>query len=303
MIQGVGMNVEFLSTLSEEPEWKILRHQLLSYHLDEYRSSFEKLNSYQLVHVAVDEKGSPLAKSAHAQEPKSYLVFTEPSLRRRFDKAHSLESLKASDYEKYNEEDSCKLVMMMLGELIDLLKTKSGAKSIKVNPALITLAGSDSPFLLCDEVLFAPGLDPFTQKLLMTDPADAKALLGIDPRDQKRFGIELVFFMITNRSIASNEENISSKIIDKIDELAFIAPRIPMKKGSGTFLIVVVSLDNEIEEQAFIRDYKMFDEYSNVLFVTSSLKLLTGQLNRIHYNGESIDTIFEPMIKWQKKTP
>ena len=137
----------------------------------------------------------------------------------------------------------------------------------------------------------------------MTDPADAKALLAIDSRDQKRFGIEFVFYMITNSSMPAEGEERSSEIRKKIEQLAFLAPRIPMKKGSGTFLMVVLNLENEIEEQAFIREYKMFDSYCNVLFVTSSLRLLTGQLDEIHYNGDSIDTIFYPMITWQKKAP
>ena len=87
---------------------------------------------------------------------------------------------------------------------------------------------------------------------------------------------------------------------DKIEELAFKAPRIPLKRGSGSFLSVLLNFENDIEERAFIRDYSTFDSYSDIVFVTSTLKMWTGKLEEIHFNGEKIDTIFAPLIKWQQ---
>ena len=81
-----------------------------------------------------------------------------------------------------------------------------------------------------------------------------------------------------------------------------MAPRVPIKKGSGSFLAVLLNLENDLEERAFIRDYSMFDDYSDSIFVTSKLKMLSGNLEEIHYDGNSIDTIFGPIINWQRTT-
>lgn len=294
------MNFEFLEDLSEGTEWKVLKNELLSGHIRNYKKSYSSLDSYQLVHVLVGDHDAPVRYRSHSEEPESYMIFTNPSLLARLEKETDIESIESHSIDRGYEATKLKLKSMMLGELVDSLKDQNEVSSIKVNPVLTRLAGSDTSFVLCEDVLFAPMFDKFTSKLLLTDPADAKALLAIDERDVKRFGIELRFYMITNRSFAPEGDDRNEDIKSKIEELAFIAPRVPMKKGSGTFLLVILNLENEIEEQAFIRDYKMFDEYSNVLFVTSSLKLLTGQLDRIHYNGDSIDTIFHPMIEWQK---
>ncbi len=55
-----------------------------------------------------------------------------------------------------------------------------------------------------------------------------------------------------------------------------------------------------MEESAFIRSYKTFDTYADVIFVNSNLELLTGDLTPIPYDGNQIDTIFAPIIYWQK---
>ena len=64
----------------------------------------------------------------------------------------------------------------------------------------------------------------------------------------------------------------------------------------------LLNLENDLEERAFIRDYSMFDDYSDSIFVTSKLKMLSGNLEEIHYDGNSIDTIFGPIINWQRTT-
>lgn len=294
------MNFEFLSSLSDSSDWKILKQQLLSKHIPNFKKKDRELSSYQLIHVLVDDDGKPISYRSHSEEPKTYIVFTQPSLIERFENAVSLEEIYSESVKGSLDRPKSHTKMMMIGELIETLKDSDGPTPIKINPVLTNLSGSDTPFLLCEEVLFAPAFDKFTKKSLLTDPADAKALLAVDHLDEKRFGIELTFYMITNNGLALEGEERRQSIREKIDELAFVAPRVPMKKGSGTFLIVILNLEDEIEEQAFIRDYKMFDSYSNVLFVTSSLRLLTGQLDEVHYNGESIDTIFYPMIEWQK---
>ena len=106
--------------------------------------------------------------------------------------------------------------------------------------------------------------------------------------------------MITNRGLSDDPEKRQKELKEKIDELSFCLSKVPMKKGSGTFFAVILNLDNGLEERAFIREYKTFDPYADVIFVTSDFKMLTGNLEPIAYDGEQIDTIFMPMIQWQK---
>jgi hypothetical protein len=286
------MDLDFFEEVSEKSDWFVLRKQLLCKHIGDYKNSYKSLSSYDVVFVHVDNDGKPCLIKSHDNEAATYLIFTDVSLTRRvqgFNDLSAISELSGMD------SDQIQTKHMMLGEFVRVVKESGKNSPVKVNAFKTKEFG-----FLCEEVLFTPVLDSFTGKSLMTDPAEAKALLAVDPNDEKRFGIEFTFYLITNQNAPENVDERQAYLKDKIEELAFVAPRIPMMKGSGTFLVVILNLENEIEEQAFIRDYKMFDEYSSVLFVTSSLRLLTGNLEQIHYNGEQIDTIFLPMIGWQK---
>ena len=256
--------------ISSDRDWSKLKSQVRPL-------SPVKLGSYDIVFVVVGEGQSPMLTRAHETEVACALAFSTEAKGREF--------LKGSEGS---------LLPMTVVYLCEELQNDSKVSYIKVDPRL------EEGQLFCDNVLFSPLFDSFTQKSLMTNPGDAKALLALNAKDEKRFGMELTFYVVTNHQLAESGELRQKQLKEKIEELAFTAPRIPMRKGSGCFLIVIINLENEFEENAFIRDYQMFDEHSNVLFVTSSLRFLDGHFNEIHYNGEQIDTIFGPMVNWQK---
>lgn len=278
------------------PRWKVLQGELIRTHLSGYRNSYSEMSYYDLLEVAVDENQRPL----QFQEPSTgfsfYAVFSNRSLTRRMSILHKWEDVQANNFDN-NETLPTKTIM--LGELIDDLKDRSEPAAIKINP-IKTAASSGEEFHLAEEFVFAPLYDNFTSKFMVTDPEEARALLAINPEDEERFGINFVFYMITNKDLPQEREEREPLLQEKIKELAFMAPRIPMKRGSGTFFCVLLNLENEMEESAFIRTYKTFDPYADVLFVNSNLEIRTGDLIKVPYNGEKIDTIFLPMIEWQK---
>ncbi len=290
------MDAKFLKSLADSPAWKILKSQIIRN--DSYHRFSPKLGSYDLVEVLVDKEGAPLFFKKNSKDVDCVSIFTRPDLGKRITGQWTCEDLLERRV-SLGASDEVDLKTMMLGELVNSLKNYSNSISIKVNPISILIEGEAEPFLFCEQVLFAPLFDSFTQKLLLTEPEDAKALMGINPEDQKRFGIKMVFYMLTSRGLPEERGPRELVLKDKIEELAFIAPRTPIAQGSGSFLAVLLNLENEIEERAFIRDYPMFDDHSDLIFVTSSLKLYNGALEEIHFNGDKIDTIFTPLISWQ----
>jgi hypothetical protein len=298
------MDLNFILELSEMPDWRILQKEILNSHFPFYQREYRSLDSYSLVHVLVDEEERPVKLKGQDEDVSSFMVFTSAHLVSRVSRPHSWEEAQGNIIEEIGLESAIPkthIKTIMLGELVFELRNEKVPSSIKINPLLLEVAKGVGPFYFCDEVLFAPILDNVTKKFLISDPQDAKALLGMNPDDQSRFGIEIIFYMITNRDLPDEREERENILKEKIEEMAFMAPRVPLKKGSGSFLTIILNLENEIEEKAFIRDYKMFDNYSDPIFVTSGLKLLTGKLEEIHYNGAQVDTIFTPLINWQKQ--
>lgn len=282
------------------PRWKHLRNSLLSTHFPLRRGTYNSLDSYKLVYVWVDENNQPIKNAIGDYDVESYFVFTNEQLTGQVDEVNSFEEIQTQMPISFAKSSNVKLRTMMLGEFVRLLDSDSKIPAIKVNPVRVNLGGDFGEIFMCEEVLFAPYYDQTTKKYLLTDPDMAKALLAIREKDQHRFGIELVFYMISERELPDEKEDREKALRKRLEEMAFVLPRVPIKRGSGSFLTVILNLDNEIEESAFIREYKMFDNYSDPLFVTSSFKLMTGQLEEIHYDGMQIDTIFKPMIQWQE---
>lgn len=297
------MDLEFLMNLETMPSWRLLKKEILSSEFPLYRHETGPLGSHDLVYVLVDEKGEPKSFKVNSSDCDSFAVFTRPELVTRLQSPYKRDEVQAgasSSRDLSLNQVDFDLKIMMLGELARTLSTREKETSIKINPLLLEVAQGVEPLVYAEEIVFAPQYDDFTGKLLLSDPEDARALLAINPDDQKRFGIEIVFYMMTTRELPEEKEEREQILKNEIEKLSFMASRIPMSKGSGTFLAVLLNLENELEEQAFIRDYPMFDEYSDIIFVTSSLKLLTGRLEEVHYNGDKIDTIFGPLIQWQK---
>lgn len=301
--QGLDMDLDFLMNLSTMPSWRLLKKEVLSNEFPLYRYESSPLGSHDLVYVLVDEKGEPTTYKVNDSDSDSFAVFTRPELVSRIQAPYKKEEMQGGVFSPRDlslDQVEFDLKIIMLGELVRSLSNQGKETSIKINPILLEIANGVEPLVYAEEVIFAPQYDEFTGKLLLSDPEDAKALLAINPKDQQRFGIELVFYMMTTRELPEEKAEREQILKEEIEKLSFMASRIPMNKGSGSFLAVLLNLENELEEQAFIRDYPMFDNYSDIIFVTSSLKLLTGRLEEVHYNGAKIDTIFGPLIKWQK---
>lgn len=251
--------------------WADLKKSLLP----QKHETVTKLGHYDLVQVVTNNNGEPITHQAQDDEVPTYMVFTRAEF--------------CQDFEQ------TKLTTFMLGDLVRDLTNKKEPAPIMVNPI------KKNENFLCEEVLFAPIFDPLTKKLMITDPKEALALLAINPKDQERFGIEIIFHMVMGQELPEDRETRELILKDKIDQLNFMVSRVPIKRGSGSIYCVLLNLDNVMEEMAFIRNYQTFDSYADVIFVTSDLKLLTGNMESINYDGEKIDTIFGPIIEWQKK--
>lgn len=292
------MNIKL--ELNSKWQWKLLQSQILSKQNSMYMDNFRNLDTYELVHVLVDERDQPVLKSGCKKDIPSYLIFTHEHLVGKIEFAVSIEDAHAQSNRVISSK-KFKLKTIMLGELVSSLKTAKTPAKIKVNPVLVKYENEIGTYYLCEEVIFAPILDTLTGKLLICNPDDATALLAISSDDVTRFGIELVFYALTNKDLPEDKEGREKVLSEKLEELIFILPRTPIKKGSGTFLAILLNLDNEFEELTFIRNYNTFDPYADIVFVTSALKLLTGDLRPIPYHGEQVDGIFIPMIQWQNR--
>lgn len=259
--------------------------------IQSYQNKFSKLGYYDIVFIEIDKDGTPIKN-----KDEFYIVFTSKELAAR--------SLKVYDYLEIAENkvhipnSSINLKAYMLGDLVFSLCDTKKTQFIKVNP-ILTLENSKE-VLLHEELIFIPIKDSLTEKYMLTPPEEAMALLALNPEDQKRMGMEMVFYCVTNKNLPDRNEERESVLAEMIDELSFIGPRVPIKRGSGSLLCVILNLENSMEETAFIRSYKTLDEHSDVIFVTSDLKIKTGDLHQINYDGDSIDTIFGPLINWQK---
>lgn len=280
--------------------WQVLKKEILSELFPGYSPLKKKLNYYSLVSVLVDKNGSPKTLKENSADTESYMIFTDALLLKRIMRPHSSSEILSGNYESLVHPDF-QLTTFMLGDLIKVLRSSDKPQSIKVNPVLFENDRLDGSVYLCEEVLFAPLFDQITKKYMMTDPDQALALLAINPSDQERFGIEIIFHALTNSELPDDKESREEVLKSKIDELAFYAPRIPIKKGSASIYCVLLNLENAMEETAFIRSYKTFDEHTDIIFVTSDLEIRTGDLDQIPYHGEKIDTIFTPIIQWQQQ--
>jgi hypothetical protein len=280
--------------------WQVLKKEILTELFPGYKPFMKKLNYYSLVSVLVDENGQPRKLKENAADTESYMIFSDALLLNRIMRPYSSTEILAGTYDSLVHPDF-HLSTFMLGDLIKVLRNNNKPESIKVNPILFENDRLDGSVFLCEEVLFAPLFDQVTKKYMMTDPDQALALLAINPSDQERFGIEIIFHALTNSELPDDKESREEVLKTKIDELAFYAPRIPIKKGSASIYCVLLNLENAMEETAFIRSYRTFDEHTDIIFVTSDLEIRTGDLNRIPYHGEKIDTIFTPIIQWQQE--
>ncbi|CBW27505.1 hypothetical protein BMS_2728 [Halobacteriovorax marinus SJ] len=271
--------------------WKIERDLLLSNRIKNYSNHFVSLGYYDLVYVEVDEEDNPLINS----DGRSFSAFTSKELAWRSKTNQELEDIISNKIPLATK--SINLKSFMIGDLAFSLSSNTDIRFIKINPILFT--EQEKTLLLHEEVLIIPIKDELTSKHILTSADESMALLAIKPNDEKRMGMELVFYCLTTKNLPDDLEEKERVLNERIAELSFYSSRVPIKKGSSSILCVIVNLENSMEETAFIRNYKTMDKHSDVIFVTSDLKIKTGDLEVIPYNGESIDTVFMPIINWQ----
>lgn len=281
-------------------KWRQLKSELLC-NFGVTSDVLDQLGYYGIVYLLIDEKGEPLRLYPDNENQGHFCVFTEENGPSKLSKCLEIDEIKNTFSKPYGESSFSKeyrTKKLMVGHLMELLRDQGSPQAIKVNPIWAWVNGQK--VLLSEEILIAPIFDKITKKYLISDPSDAIALLAVSPEEQKRFGIELTFYMITNRDLPDDMDSRSIELTDRIDGLSFMIPRVPQKMGSGTFFVTIINLDNPLEEMAFIRNYPLLDKHASCLFVTSDFKMRSGNLQEIHYDGEQIDTIFMPMIDWQK---
>lgn len=279
-------------------EWKQLKNDLIRSRFSDFPQQFKSLGFYDLIDLMVDDNNQPILMQANEKEVPSYLAYTRPELLSRSLRARPYKDIQSNpSHAELNAQS--KLKTFMLGDLVHSLSDTNRPMALKLNPILV----EDGPGqrYVAEEIVIIPLFDQVTQKYLICDPEDALALLAISPEDQNRLGMELVFYSITNKFLPEEKEQREGLLKEKIDELAFLCSRIPIRRGSGSFICVLLNLENSMEEAAFIRDYKTFDSHTDLIFVTSELEILTGELEKIPYDGNSIDTIFMPLIRWQRE--
>ncbi|EQC49047.1 hypothetical protein M899_2753 [Bacteriovorax sp. BSW11_IV] len=279
------------------PVWNELKNQILSHRFALPKTN-AKLGHYEVISVLTDEQGRPKKVKGTGEKTECYLAFSGRNELGKIAREFSIGDLSQKIYTDFSTQH-LQLRPYMIGDLINEIHNDKNIEVIKFNPVLYKGDNGTSEYL-CEEIIIAPLYDQLTQKQMVTDPEEALALLAINPQDQKRIGLEIVFYSITNKLLPENKEHREEILKNKIEELAFYAPRVPIKRGSGSLFAVLLNLDNIMEETAFIRQYKTFDSYSNIIFVTSDLNIRTGSYETIPYNGDHIDSVFLPIIKWQR---
>jgi hypothetical protein len=268
------------------------KNNFITSKLKSYSNKAKCLSYYDIIFVEVDNLDRPII----CADQKSFHCFTSKELATRVQSSHDLVDLASDNYSL--PKRVMKLRPYMLGDLVFSLCDSKNVKFIRINPVLVIQ--DEKEIFLHEEIIFVPLKDKLTEKYMLTSPEEGIALLALNPEDQKRMGMEMVFYCVTNKNLPESYEEREAALERKIEELSFIGPRVPIKKGSGSLLCIILNLENAMEETAFIRNYKTLDDHSNVIFVTSDLKIKTGDLHQINYDGDSIDTIFGPIINWQR---
>ncbi|EPZ51975.1 hypothetical protein M902_2086 [Bacteriovorax sp. BAL6_X] len=153
-----------------------------------------------------------------------------------------------------------------------------------------------------EEFIFVPPYDKLTCQYILSPRDETISLLSIDNESHRFMGVEATFFSITNKTMVTFGQGQRDEYLNNlIENLSFIIPRIPQRRGSANIICLLLNLENSIEEKAFVRDYPTFEGYTEVLFVNSNLELLTGNLTRIEYDGASLEGIYLPLIERAKK--
>lgn len=229
----------------------------------------------------------------------SALVFTCPKMIDFIKQAYPKNKVAGMELSASVSDHNYSLRPYMLGEVARKLTQLDSVSTIKVNPVWIVEEELDSYFM-CEEILFCPLFDNYTQKKLMSDPRDAKALLALNFEDQTRYGVEFVFQTIGSSDFQNAGDLIDEAIENKVAELRFMTERTIVPAGSASIYFVITRMDQYSQELSFIRNYPTFDSKTKVLFVTSRLEILTGELEKVPYYTGDIDEIMTNILAWYK---
>lgn len=278
----------------EHSHWNLLKFEksLIKYHIPQYESNLVPMTYYDVVEVVMAENGEPFKDQEGACH-----ILTQTDKLAGLCQVHSLEQVgKKNDRALINTKLS--LQTYMLGEFLDSLKNSKYVTPVKVNPIAV---GSIDNFL-CEEILFAPVFDNYTRKYLMSSPKDARALLAMNPNDQKRWGLKIVFQTVTNTEMPLDPDRRENFIKEKIQESHFVIPRVALPRGSASIYCLILNLENPIEEMAFIRNYRSFDPHTKILYVNSNLEMITGDFKKVPYFNGDIDEIFGNLLAWYRSS-
>lgn len=279
--------------------WKDFEKSLVSRVFPEAKIS-QTPNYHQVVSVLCDDQGKPYFGNLDLNVSPSYFIFSDSNKAARLERPLGFPEMFEA-LEPTAGHLIPKLKTFMLGSLIESVADNSEIRPIRFNSIWSKRDNNEEDILLNEEVLFIPLLDKLTGKKLISDPEDALALMAIQKEDEIRLGMRNVFYCLTNRSLPEDKEDREQILAAELEKLAFLLPRVPVAKGSSGLLLVLLNLENKMEEMAFIRPYEPLDEHVEILFVTSELEILSGDLERIPYDGSRIDTIYLPILEWQKR--
>jgi hypothetical protein len=282
----------FFSFNAPTPHWKELKSSLIRENFSQITpQSNGSLGHYDLVYVPVNDQGEFLTLAKDF-----YFFFTRPELSQWVSRPYKIQEIGNVGE---TERAPLNFQRFMLGEFLEQVRSQEIPVPIAQNPVQIW-KGEDSSKLYFENIIYSPLKDNHTGQLMMTSPEDAKALYAISPKDHKRYGLEIVFHCIGQRELPLDLEERAAFLKDKIEELSFYSTRVPMKKGSASYYIVIINLENDLEESAFIRPYRAFDQHTDFLFVKSNLQVLDGDLELVPYSPHNIDGIMGPIIDWQR---
>jgi hypothetical protein len=249
---------------------KIAKNLKRATHLNDFLSGNDKQVSFYEIVYAIESDSFKTSTIAEL-DTEVTLAFTE-----------------REDALKHSSEEN--VVAIMLGKLI-----QESCHEDHIN--IIGLNYNEGKF---DNFIFVPFYDKLTKQYLISPTDESIALLSIDQKSHRHMGVQATFFSINNKFLPEENDARAELLANLVEDLSFMIPRISQPKGSANIICLLLNLENGVEEKAFIRKYKTLDCYTEVLFVTSDLKLQTGELESIQYDGTNLEGIYTPIISRQK---
>lgn len=268
--------------------------RLLKQNISGWKNHFQEIKFYDIVYLVKNKKGEIVIDS-----DGSALVLTSTKLIDYIKQAYPKNQIAGMDLNATVSDHNYLLKPYMLGEVARKLTQLDTVSTIKVNPIWVVENDMDSYFM-CEEILFCPLFDNYTQKKLLSDPRDAKALLALNIEDQTRYGVEFAFQTVGTPDFQNAGDQLDTEIEEKIKEINFLIKRTIIPPASASIYFVITRMENYSQELSFIRDYETFDPKTKVLFVTSRLEILTGQLHKVPYYTGDIDEIMSNILNWYK---